>query len=476
MKFRTFIIGAIAALLCISCDDTTATLGSSLTDNMDHLEVLSDTFKVTSRSIAVDSVYARSSVCYLGTIRDPETGEYIKSNFMTQFHTIEDYTFPEIDSIMSRDANGGILADSVEIRLFFDDFYGDSCTSMKLTAYELDHPVKDGKMYYSNYNPADEGFVRQDGLKTSLSYAITDMNVPRNQRDNTEYTKNIRIPLNQPYTDKNGVTYNNYGTYVMRTYYQHPEYFKNSVSLINHVCPGFFIESAGGLGSMAYIKLAQLNLYFQYKSGGKTHTGTTSFSGTEEVLCLSTVLNDRSLIKQLVDDETCTYLKTPSGIVTELTLPVDDIVRGHDNDSINTANLTITRLNDRMTSDYSFSVPQNVLLMPADSLYSFFENRNIANYKTSFLATYSSSTNTYVFNNIGSVITAMHQAKQKGEATENWNKVVLVPVSPFYMTYQSTQVLTRLSNDMSFTSTRLVGGAKNPHAPITVNVIYSKYK
>lgn len=463
-------------MLCIACDDTTSTLGSSLTDNMDHLEVYADTFRVSSRSIAVDSVLARSSVSYLGTIRDPETGEYITSNFMTQFHTLEDYTLPELDSIVSRDANGQVLCDSVEIRLFFDDFYGDSCTSMKLAAYELDHPVKEGKMYYSNYNPADEGYIRKDGLQTTMSYAITDMNVPLSQRKNSDYTKNIRISLNKPYTDKNGVSYNNYGTYIMRAYYQHPEYFRNSAMLINNVCPGFFIESVGGMGSMAYIKMAQLNFYFQYKSGGKAHTGTTSFTGTEEVLSLSTVLNDRGLIKSLVEDETCTYLKTPSGIVTELTLPVDDIVRGHDNDSINTANITLTRLNDKYTSDYSFAVPQNILLMPADSLYSFFEHKNIANYKTSFLATYNATTNTYVFNNIGSVITAMQQARLRGEATENWNKVVLVPVSPFYMTYQQTQVLTRLSNDMSFTSTRLVGGAKNPHAPITVNVIYSKYK
>ena len=49
---------------------------------------------------------------------------------------------------------------------------------------------------------------------------------------------------------------------------------------------------------------------------------------------------------------------------------------------------------------------------------------------------------------------------------------MLIPVKAQYMTYNNSSVLTSLSNDMSLTSTRLQGGT----TPITINVIYSKFK
>lgn len=112
-----------------SCDDTTSTIGSSLTDGMDMLEVSTDTFPVASQSIVADSVLSRNTTGYLGIIRDPETGNYITGNFMAQFGTLEDYGLPELDSIVSltedfpetgnrADSISKVMADSCHIRLF----------------------------------------------------------------------------------------------------------------------------------------------------------------------------------------------------------------------------------------------------------------------------------------------------------------------------------------------------------------------
>mgnify|MGYP000948245993 FL=1 len=134
MNIKSLLILACAALCFVACDEDTDTLGSSLTSNTDHLEISTDTFKVSTRSILIDSVYARNTTSYLGTVRDPETGEYFTANFMTQFHTLENYNFPELDSIISRDENGMVQADSCELRIFFSGFYGDSLSSMKCAA------------------------------------------------------------------------------------------------------------------------------------------------------------------------------------------------------------------------------------------------------------------------------------------------------------------------------------------------------
>ena len=207
----------------------------------------------------------------------------------------------------------------------------------------------------------------------------------------------------------------------------------------------------------------------------------TLFNGTEEILQTTTVTNDANAIANLVADESCTYVKSPSGIFTEITLPVEDIMRGHDNDTINSAKITLNRLNNEHWNAYNLPNAERLLMVEADSLYSFFEKSKVANYKQSFLATYSTTGNNYTFSNIGALISAMHTAKTEGMKKDpdwmahhpNWNKVLLVPVTTTITSYSSSTLLTDVRNDMSLTSTRLQGGKDSP---IKIHVIYSKFE
>ena len=62
MKAR-FLAGLVLLVMALtSCDETTETIGSSLTDNMDFLKITTDSFKVTSRSIIADSVLSRNAM------------------------------------------------------------------------------------------------------------------------------------------------------------------------------------------------------------------------------------------------------------------------------------------------------------------------------------------------------------------------------------------------------------------------------
>lgn len=479
---KTIIYTVIAIMSCItiaSCDDTTDSIGNSLTDNMDMLKVTTDTFNVATRSIVADSVLSRSTTGYLGKIRDIETGNYITGDFMAQFSTLENYKLPEKDSIVSL-LDGEVIADSCSIRLFYTDYYGDSLATMNITAYEMNEPMKEGVKYYSNFDPIAEGLIRNDGMKVNKTYTLTDLSISDEDRaDESSYTPNIKINLNKPYTDKNGVTYNNYGTYIMRMYYEDPDRFKNSYNFIHEVCPGFYFKTNDGIGSMAYITVSQLNIYFRYLNDS-TYVGTTSFSATEEVLQTTNISNDKQNIADLANDNTCTYLKTPAGIFTEITLPVDEITENHSNDTINTAKISLTRINNNTHDEYSLSAPSTLLMIPKDSLYTFFENGDNVDYKKSFIATYSSSTNQYTFNNISGMITYMADIKKKGLAENSnwlnehpdWNRVVVIPVS---VTTNSSSQIVKIVHDMSLTSTKLVGGSENPYEPIKINVIYSKF-
>lgn len=471
MLFAVFVIAA--------CDDNTESIGTFITDGADHLEVTADSFNVTMNSIAADSVLSRSNVGYLGKVKDPETGAYITGDFTTQFSVIEDVTFPNINILDQITAE--TIADSCEMRLFYQNYFGDSLATMKLTAYELQSPMKEDVNYYSNYNPQIEGLIRAGGIETSQVYSIKNMKVSEDERADKDFIEYISIKLNDPYTAKDGNTYNNFGTYILRTYHQHPEYFKNSYNFVHNVIPGFYIKNTGGLGSMAYINSSQLRINFKYDYNDSTYNGAFYFGGTEEVLQKTTISNDKETITKLVNDNSCTYIKTPAGVFTQVTLPIDEVVSGHENDTINRAKVVLRRINNTEQSEYTLDLPQTLLMIPSDSIYSFFENGNIANYKQSFLATYSGSNsstaeaNTYTFNNIASLVSFMADNKRSGMKNDpnwlsqhpNWNKVVLIPVTA---TYNSSNELYKVTHDMSLTSTKL------NNTNVKLYVIYSRFE
>lgn len=502
MKIKT-IFFLLSGLIMAACSDSTDEIGSSLTKNTDAVNVETKSFGIASQSVLADSVLSRNNLGYLGKVRDTETGDYITGNFMAQFFNLEGYKFPDKSSMVGTDAKGDtikglIKADSCEIRLFYAKHYGDSTRTMKLTAYEMGKPMTEDKNYYSNFDPLDEGYVRKGGIAQDKVYTLTDFMVPESTRDTLTYEPYITIKLNGKYTDANGKVYNNYGTYILETYYEHPEYFKNAQTFRKNVVPGFYFKHKAGLGNMAYIDASQLSISYKYAEKDSVMNGITVFWGTEEVLQTSTVTNDKSTLARLASDNSCTYLKTPSGIFTELTLPVEDIISGHENDNIAGASLTIPRINSETTNnEYTFSIPQNLLMIPKDSLNSFFENMEMYNNRTSFLASYAgkSSTNGYTFDNISNMITSM-AAIDKQKRSANWNKVVLIPVtlsstsnsstnnsySYYYYYYygnsssSSSSTVTKISHDMSLTSTKLVKGTNDDNSPLKLNVIYSRFK
>ena len=463
MKLRTLAGVLLATLFLSACDDTTNDIGISLVNNMDNLNISTDTFTVSTRSIVADSVLSRTTTGFLGRIKDPETGNFITGNFMTQFHVLESYTFPDKDKIVSK-KDGKIICDSCYIRLSYNTFFGDSLAVMKVRAHEMDKPMLEDQKYYSNFDPISKGYVSTDRLKADVMYTTSDLSVTKSNINK----KRITIPLNEEYIDRNGNKYNNIGSYLMNTYYEHPEYFKNSITFIRNVIPGFYFESIGGLGSIAYIERTQLAINFRFQEGDSVASTSAVFSGTEEVLQTSKLTNSKDVLEELAADNSCTYLKSPAGIFTEMTIPVDDILKGHINDSITTAKVVITRINDEKSNKYALPVPKMILMIPADSLYTFFENNHVTNNRTSYTSTLSTSNNTYTFTNIGNLISYMNANRH----SSNWNKVVLIPVVE---TKNSSGSTTKIIHDMTLRSTRLVGGEDNKDNPIKISVIYSKF-
>ena len=470
-------IMAAAALLLVaisSCDEDALNIGQSLTDESDKLEVGTASFQVTTRTIMADSVLSLASDCYFGRVRDPETNADVTSEFTTQFHLLETTNVWPEDKFLSH-YDGKIAADSCDIVLYLGSPFraADSLVAMKMRVSEMATPLEEGHRYYSNFNPSKAGMLRTGGISKSQMFSYLSLTGHEEVNSNDDKVEVIRITLNDPYTAADGTTYKNYGTYLLRQYFDHPEYFKNAQKFIYNVCPGFYLKTESGIGSMANVKFTELNIFCHVKRNDSTIVHTIPISGTEEVLQMTKVENDNEAIKNLVSDNTCTYLKTPAGIFTEMTIPVEKIMANHVNDTLNTAKIILTRINNTVKNNNQMKTPTSVLMIHKDSIDSFFNSNKIPNNKDSYIATMTG--NNYIFNNISNLIRLMFNQKMNGKASANWDKVVLIPVTTSTRTSNNTTTIIKVSHDMSLTSTKLVGGSENPHADLKLSVIYSKF-
>lgn len=484
---RLLTVLVIAALTFAACDDTTEGIGGSITNKIDNINISNSAFNVTTKSIVADSVLSRNNTGLIGKMKDPQTGNYVKGDYMTQLSVLPTFSVDTLDYIKQAN-NGSIEADSCYLLVSYNASYGDTIAPMKVTAYEMTKPMAENQEYYSNYDAFEKGWVSESNQHWSSNYNLS----------NTSDVKNFKIYLNKKYK-KDGKTYKNYGSYIMQTYAEHPEYFKTNFKFLHNVCPGFYIKNVGGTGNMAKIWNTELIFYWtRHKTINKDSTavsiGYNRFDGTEEVLQLNKIENDTENLKKLAskDQEKCTYLKSPAGIFTEVTLPIKDIMKGHEKDTLNTATISFPRLNNENEDNpYNFATPSTILMVQKDSLQSFFEKSKLADSRTSYTASYSSTgtyKNAYTFQNIANLVSAMYKNKGKGE---NWNKVVLVPVNVITTTQGYTTVISKINHDMSLASTRLIVGTDDPDkdyttdektgkkvasGPIRIKVIYSKFK
>lgn len=491
---RLLTVLVIAALTFAACDDTTEGIGGSITNKIDNINISDSAFNVTTKSIVAGAVLSRNNTGLIGKMKDPETGNYVKGDYMTQLSVLPTFSVDTLDYIKQAN-NGSIEADSCYLLVSYNASYGDTIAPMKVTAYEMTKPMAEDQEYYSDYDAfkVKEGWVSENNQHWSSNYNLS----------NTSDVKNFKIYLNKKYT-KDGKTYNNYGSYIMQTYAEHPEYFKTNYKFLHNVCPGFYIKNVGGTGNMAKIWNTELIFYWTRHKTIKAKDGVTDstavsigynrFDGTEEVLQLNKIENNTENLEKLAsqDQKKCTYLKSPAGIFTEVTLPIEDIMKGHEKDTLNTASISFPRLNnDNEDNPYNFATPSTILMVQKDSLQSFFEKSKLADNRTSYTASYSNTgsyKNAYTFQNIANLVSAMYKNKGKGE---NWNKVVLVPVNVITTTQGYTTVISKINHDMSLASTRLIVGTDDPNkdyiqdkktgkkvasGPIRIKVIYSKFK
>lgn len=469
----------LAAFLLCGCDDSTGNLG--IYPSQDATTSSTATYGILTSDVLNTDVLAGSTTSYLGKVIDPETDQAITATFAAQFHTFEDYSFPKRETIIP--AAGGHLCESIEIRLFIKSTFGDRNNPMKLEVWPLsmdeDKMLQESANLYTNtdlwqYVDDSKGPVATK-VFTATDYIMSDA-----ERASSTYSNNVRIVLPQEI-----------GDHIMEAYYSNPANFSNSYAFIRNVCPGYLFRTVSGTGTMLNLEVSTINLNFSYRPEEYPDSVVNAlcrFAATPEVM-QSTQFESSNLASLIGSDE-YTMLKTPAGICTEVVLPIDDIYKGHEADSITRASLTLIRINnqdeDALDDDYALGIPQNLLLVRKQNLTSFFQDHQVSDEQQSFTASFLSIYNSYTFSNISRLIAYCHYEKLAGmkatgmseaewmAANPDWNHAVLVPVSISSATdtYGNTTQVS-VNQDLSLCSTKLVRGTEAK--PIQMQVIYSRF-
>lgn len=466
--FSCFLLAIATLLTFTQCDDNTGSIGGSLVPENDIITAETKTFYATSNTImANDSILANTSDVYLGMYTDEESGTVFSSSFVTQFGCTEDFEFPM----------EGVVDDSAsytKLRLYFNEYYGDSLNAMRCEVYELDNTLQEGVPYYTNFDPEELYDVEKKPL-AAKTFNVIDYNVHDTILNSDNYARHIEIVLP-----------NSIGNRFISKFYEKDaegnivgkKYFANSEVFINDIFKGIYVKCVQGDGTILKIYRARIDVGFKRliksSSGALDSIQALSapfYSGKE---VLQTNKFDNNDLKPLLDEKEYTYIKTPAGLFTEVKLPICELVENCD--TINSAKMVFTRYNEEGGS--MNSAHGTLLMVRKADMYKFFLKNKLSDGETSYLASFVNSSNEYVFGNIANLFKHCYREYTEGVLKDSdwetknpdWDKVVLIPVTT---TEDSNGSVVKILHDISISSMRLRGGTEYE---IPIEVVTSKFK
>ena len=463
MKLKYLYVGLLAALI-YSCDDATTGIGDSTIAAGDSIPAGAAVYDVYTRSILADSVYARTSTAYLGKYTDSQFGEF-SADFIAQFNCTDDYEFPETVQEIT----------GIQMRMYYEKFFGDESNAMRMQIDTLDKviPEKELSTFYTSVDPTqyyDENskpIARKAFAATGASVndtTIVNYDSWGNPTSTSYYWQDVKLPTSL-------------GKYMYDKYKEDKNNYKNAENFIKNVLKGFYVHCTHGDGTILYFNDMQLRLNFKYlieSKSGKLDSlvnGSATFAATKEVIQANRFQNSDRL-KELIEEKDYTYLKTPAGIFTEVTLPIEEIHEMHMRDTLNAASITFTRYNEKSDKKYPMGIPQTLLMVRKCDMHHFFEKNKTFDGLTSFIAEYvgsSETANTYSFPNISSLITLCINEKKEGKNEADWNKVVLIPVKT---ETDSNGTIIGLKSNLDMESACLMGGENHP---LKMQILYTTF-
>ncbi len=384
MKIKFLILGlALSGILLGGCNDELNQVGPSIQPGQDKITVFTDTFHLESSTVLMNAVYAKTDTSLLGEFYDPLYGT-LKSDYLCQFYCPENFSFKHAP------IDGKI--DSVDYQIYYNSWIGDSLTPMRAQVYMVTEPLT--SHYYTDINPAD--YCDMQTVMGSQMYTARDMSISDSIRSTSSFIPTVKIRMSKDLGQK----------FYDETV-KNPASFANQ-DRFNQFFPGFYVTNTFGTGNVLNVIKSYMNIHYRYNMKGSKGQDSVvyereSFSSTREVIQLNRFLNtDLDQLTQPNDEYS--FIKSPAGVCTRIVLPIREIKPVVNDRILN--NLTIQF--QAMPQDawkFALQQPKNLLLIPEDSVRTFFENGLLPNNVSSFVSSpFSVGTLQYTFGNISNLL------------------------------------------------------------------------
>ena len=468
MKNKFLLIG-IAALALAGCNDELNLVGPSIQPESDQLIVYADTFELKAKTFEVESIYSRTTRALLGNFEEDLFGT-LKADYMCQFYCPEDFKFKHTP------INEKI--DSSEFRIIYYSALGDSLAPMNAQLFQLNKTLP--KEFYTNVDP-NKYYSKSDLLGEKM-YSSYDMSLSDSIKaiiaaNYENYPRSIIMDLP-----------NQFGQNFYEQSKDNPENFKDQEAF-NEYFKGVYVTTNIGKGNILNVSESSITFFYKYMHEGKTSTDKDTsyvkqayekFIVTPEVYQLNQIKNDINIKDLESQKDSLAFLKTPAGVFTEVEIPLKEMAEKVKGRILSNLSFSLTVL-PPVDWEYSmtFMTPNYALLLPKDSINTFFVEKSVENNKTSFLSqSYYDLLNKtdrreYNFGNISALLrTAIEESEKSGKPVENI-KMAIVPVDRIATESQYGGIYTtRLDNYLSPSAVKL---NIKPEA-LKIEIISSEYK
>ncbi|MDE6135502.1 MAG: DUF4270 domain-containing protein, partial [Muribaculaceae bacterium] len=399
----------------MACDDSTSTIGSSLT-GANVAIVIDSAYTLSGRTIPTGPIDPKTAQMLIGAINVPEYGTF-RSNVVTQFLPATDldtstFTIDHLDEVY------------LTLQYSRGAFMGDSVTPMGITVYELDRQLPDN--IGSDFDPT--GYYKTTPLgTTTYNTAIFEDD---SLRLHATRNVNIALPLE-------------FGRRLFKAYIDNPADFANGQIFSEKVMPGFYIESSYGSGRVTLFSKTGINMHFFKEFHDEELDADTTFATTYTYMLVTPeVISNNDLDISLSDDLKRRYqegkklLVAPAGYEVEVEFPLTEIISSYraDSKSLTIVNgLTMTIPIDTIENSSKVTPPPYALMVLKKDKDEFFAKNKLPDNKTSFYAEYNSATKQYAFSSMTPYLQEM-LAKEEEITADDYTFVII----PAQLTFEST--------------------------------------
>lgn len=475
---RLFVMFASALCLLVaaaSCDDSISEIGASILPENDIIRIKADTMQCAVATGYRDSIYVRTGYPLLGNITDPEYGS-VKAGYLAQFYASTRITLNESenDSLtfnilrtsaphdLGLDSKGIYTShfdslinntlDSLTLRIYYNTYYGDSLTPMKLSIYALDKDAKLEKepesAFYSNTNFSK--YYDDYNLLGTKAYTAANRVLSDSIRNQSDYLPYIEVRLSDELRDK-------FYRFIVeaaiardpkgRAAYSYQDIFSDIETMRENFLSGVAIQPTFGDGSI--IKVYNTAVWFYYRSYHRyapdgtllrnaTDTGDSAYVSshvqymavTPDVVQMSSLeLKDIKKEERLSDQKNA-YITSPQGYYTTIDLPVGHALREMMDDEqrcdstyfLNGANFSL--MCEKPQGALLSSKPaERVMMIEEHKMNKFFEESRVPDNAIATIGSYvgdsiSHQIYYYTFGNLSNMIIGLAEEKENG----SWRK------------------------------------------------------